>query len=148
MYYGVDEEKEIDCGIYSFLYLHDDDYSENVYYVIVNEDWIEFIAIDSKQEISKSIQMIIDFSVNHKYCYLKTTQIIDKLLKMRETNNMHLIIFFGGSGKLGSYFYKQIKFDTNKYKLIVIDLKIDSSENSKNIQFINFDFEIIKFCIF
>ncbi|WP_431107683.1 hypothetical protein [Winogradskyella poriferorum] len=87
MYYGVDEEKEIDCGIYSFLYLHDDDYSENVYYVIVNEDWIEFIAIDSKQEISKSIQMIIDFSVNHKYCYLKTTQIIDKLLKMRETNS-------------------------------------------------------------
>lgn len=87
IYYGIDEEKEIDCGIYSFLYLHDDDYSENVYYVIVNEDWIDFIAIDNKQDLGTSIQMIIDFSVNHKYCYLKTAQIIENLLERRETNS-------------------------------------------------------------
>lgn len=87
IYYGIDEKKDIDCGVYSFLYLHDDDYSKNIYYVIVNEDWIDFIAIDNKQDLRKSIQMIIDFSVNHKYCYLKTAQIIENLLERSETNS-------------------------------------------------------------
>ncbi|WP_397362545.1 hypothetical protein [Olleya sp. R77988] len=88
MYYGIDKEKNINCGVYSFAYLNDD-YNEKHYYVIVNEDWIEIFETVSSENLFTGINKILDFAENHKYCHLKTGQIIEKLIEYKYSESCY-----------------------------------------------------------
>ncbi|WP_179340033.1 hypothetical protein [Winogradskyella ludwigii] len=79
IYYGIDKKENIDCGVYSFEFLNEE-YDQNRYYVIVNEDWLEIFEIESSGTLSDGINKILDFAESHKYCHLKTGQIIEQLI--------------------------------------------------------------------
>jgi len=79
IYYGIDKKENIDCGVYSFEFLNEE-YNQNRYYVIVNEDWLEIFEIESSGSLSDGINKILDFAESHKYCHLKTGQIIEQLI--------------------------------------------------------------------
>ncbi|WP_040282664.1 hypothetical protein [Psychroserpens damuponensis] len=79
IYYGIDKKENIDCGVYSFEFLNEE-YDQNRYYVIVNEDWLEIFEIESSGSLSDGINKILDFAESHKYCHLKTGQIIEQLI--------------------------------------------------------------------
>ena len=80
MYFGIREDKNVECGLYSFIFYDEED-EPNYYYVIVHEDWLDFIGKNSFENLEKFINKILDFSENHKYCYIKTIQIIENLIE-------------------------------------------------------------------
>lgn len=81
IYYGVEKEKKVECGVYNFAYLENDE--QNFYYAIVNEDWIEIFSLESSENLSDGINKVLDFAKNHNYCHLKTGQIIEQLIGMK-----------------------------------------------------------------
>lgn len=85
IYYGMDENKNIESGVYTFAYL--DGEKQNSYYFILNEDWIEIFDIESTEGLDNGINKILTFSENQKYCHLKTGQIIKSLIKIKYTNS-------------------------------------------------------------
>ena len=46
--------------------------------------------------------------------------------------NKHLIVIFGGLGKLGSYISNHLEYDISRYKLIILDISKESTINLKN----------------
>ncbi len=83
IYYGVEEGKNIACGVYTFAYI--DKENPNFYYLILNEDWIDIFDIESKANLSAGINKILDFAENQKYCHLETGQIIKELIEIKYT---------------------------------------------------------------
>lgn len=81
IYYGVDKEKKVECGIYTFAYIENDE--PNFYYAIVNEDWIEIFSLESSENLTNGINKVLDFAENHNYCHSKTGQIIEQLIGMK-----------------------------------------------------------------
>jgi len=81
VYYGVDQEKKVECGVYTFAYLENDE--PNLYYAIVNEDWIEIFGLESSKKLSDGINKVLDFAENHNYCHSKTRQIIEQLIGIK-----------------------------------------------------------------
>ena len=85
IYYGVDKEKKVECGIYTFAYLENEE--SNFYYAIVNEDWVEIFDLESSINLSDGINKILDFAENHNYCHLKTEQIIKQLIGSKNSES-------------------------------------------------------------
>ena len=81
VYYGIDKIKKVECGIYTFSYLENEE--SNFYYAIVNEDWIDFFGLESSINLTDGINKILDFAENHDYCHLKTGQIIEQLIGIK-----------------------------------------------------------------
>jgi hypothetical protein len=81
IYYGVEKEKKVECGVYTFAYIENDE--QNFYYAIVNEDWIEIFSLESSENLYNGINKVLDFAENHNYCHSKIGQIIEQLIGMK-----------------------------------------------------------------
>ena len=80
IFYGIKEDQKMDCGIYSFGLLNQVEETK-FHYLILNEDWIETFDNDNIESLSNGINKILDFAENHKYCHLRTRQIIQELIE-------------------------------------------------------------------
>lgn len=85
IYFGVEEDKNISCGVYTFAYIEKE--NPNFYYLVLNEDWIDIFDIESKANLSAGINKILDFAENQKYCHLETGQIIKELIEIKYTKS-------------------------------------------------------------
>jgi len=81
IYYGVEKEKKVECGVYTFAYLENDE--QNFYYAIVNEDWVEIFSLESSENLYIGINKVLDFAESHNYCHSKTGQIIEQLIGIK-----------------------------------------------------------------
>ena len=81
-YYGISKKENVDCGVYSFYYFNAKN-DQNLYYLIVHEDWLEIFEIEKFERLYNGINKILDFAENHKYCHLKTEQIINQLIEQK-----------------------------------------------------------------
>lgn len=81
IYSGIDENKNMNCGIYSFGFIDPNQEKDTkLYFVVLNKDWFEIFDIAGQKKLSAGINLILDFAENQKYCHKKTQQIIAGLI--------------------------------------------------------------------